>query len=76
MRFRLRSYDPETDILKGEIVNVCADESILTDGKIDPVKLRPIVYDPVNHDYLEIGAKVGKSAMPSVTAKRCNKPFR
>ena len=55
---KVRSYDPETDILKGEIVNVCADESILTDGKIDPAKLRPIVYDPANHDYLEIGAKV------------------
>ena len=58
---RLRSYDPETDILKGEIVNVCADESILTDGKIDPAKLRPIVFDPVNHDYLELGAKAGKA---------------
>ena len=58
---RLRSYDPETDILKGEIVNVCADESILTDGKIDPAKLRPIVFDPVNHAYLEIGPKVGNA---------------
>ena len=58
---KVRSYDPETDILKGEIVNVCADESILTDGKIDPAKLRPIVYDPANNDYLEIGAKVGNA---------------
>ena len=58
---RVRSYDTETDILRGEIVNVCADESILTDGKIDPAKLRPIVFDPVNHDYLELGAKAGKA---------------
>ena len=58
---RVRSYDTETDILRGEIVNVCADETILTDGKIDPAKLRPIVFDPVNHDYLELGAKVGKA---------------
>ncbi|MGM9740045.1 MAG: flavin reductase family protein [Candidatus Cryptobacteroides sp.] len=58
---RVRSYDTETDILKGEIVNVCADETILTDGKIDPAKLRPIVYDAVNHTYLEIGAKVGNA---------------
>ena len=43
----------------GEIVNVCADESVLTDGKIDPAKLRPIVFDPVNHTYLALGAKVG-----------------
>ena len=58
---RVRSYDTETDILRGEIVNVSADETILTDGKIDPVKLRPIVFDPVNHDYLELGAKAGKA---------------
>ena len=58
---RVRSYDTETDILRGEIVNVCADETVLTDGKIDPAKLRPIVFDPVNHDYLELGAKVGKA---------------
>ena len=58
---RVRSYDTETDILRGEIVNVSADETILTDGKIDPAKLRPIVLDPVNHDYLELGAKAGKA---------------
>lgn len=57
----VRSYNKETDILRGEIVNVCADESVLTDGKIDPLKLRPIVFDPVNHTYLELGAKVGKA---------------
>ena len=58
---RVRSYDTETDILRGEILNVSADETILTDGKIDPAKLRPIVFDPVNHDYLELGAKAGKA---------------
>ena len=58
---RVRSYDTETDILIGEIVNVCADETILTNGKIDPAKLRPIVFDPVNHNYLELGAKAGKA---------------
>ena len=31
---RVRLYDTETDILRGEIVNVSADETILTDGKI------------------------------------------
>ena len=61
MECRVRSYDTETDILRGEIVNVCADETILTGGKIDPAKLRPIVFDPVNHDYLELGAKAGKA---------------
>ena len=58
---RLISYDPETCRLVGEIVNVCADESVLTDGKIDPVKLDPITFDPVHHTYLALGRKVGEA---------------
>ena len=45
----------------GEIVNVCVDEDILTDGKIDLSKFTPITYDPVNHDYVALGQKVGKA---------------
>ena len=48
-------------ILIGEIVNVNADESILTDGKIDPAKLKPITYDPVNNAYIGLGKKVGEA---------------
>lgn len=51
----------ENGILIGEIVNVNADESILTDGKIDPKKLKPISYDPVNNTYLGMGEVVGKA---------------
>ena len=58
---RLVSYDPGTCRLVGEIVNVCADESVLTDGKIDPAKLRPITFDPVNNAYLALGGKVGNA---------------
>ncbi len=56
---KVKSYEDE--ILVGEIVNVCADESILTDGKIDPKKLKPIAYDPVNHTYMSMGEVVGKA---------------
>lgn len=56
---RLISYDLEDCQLVGEIVNVSADESILTDGKIDHEKLQAISYDPVNHHYLRIAEKVG-----------------
>ena len=57
---RLISYDEETCRLVGEIVNVCADESVLNAaGKIDPEKLRPITFDPVNLTYLALGEKVG-----------------
>ena len=55
------SYDVPTCRLVGRIVNVSADEAILTDGTIDPAKLRPITYDPVNHDYRVLGEKVGKA---------------
>ncbi len=55
----VKSYDPDSCRLVGEIVNVCADESVLTDGKIDPMKLKPITYDSSNHSYHVIGEKVG-----------------
>ena len=58
---RLKSYDPETCRMVGEVVNVCADESVLTDGKIDPAKLRPIIFDGVHHTYHVLGEKVGKA---------------
>ena len=56
---RLISYDPESCHLFGEIVNVSADESILTDGKIDIRKLDPITFDPVGNAYHVIGEKAG-----------------
>ena len=56
---KVKSYEDE--ILIGEIINVCADESILTEGKIDPKKLKPIAYDPVNHTYVGLGEVVGKA---------------
>ena len=58
----LVSYDPETCHLVGRIVNVSADDSILSEeGKIDPSKLKPITYDPIHHHYLVIGEKVGNA---------------
>ena len=45
-------------ILIGEIVNVSADESVVTDGKVDMKKLKPIAFDPFNNVYIGIGEKV------------------
>ena len=53
------SYDTSTGCMVGNILNVSADETVLTDGKIDPSKLRPITYDPVNHKYLTLGEVAG-----------------
>ena len=58
---KLKSYDEETCRLVGEIVNVCADESVITDEKIDPSKLRPITYDPSGHKYYVLGEEVGRA---------------
>ena len=58
---KLKSYDPESCRLVGEIVNVCADESVLTDGTVDPAKLRPITYDGISHGYYVLGEKVGQA---------------
>ena len=55
----LVSYDQTTGCTVANIINVSADEEILTDGKIDPAKLRPITYDSVNHKYIELGQIVG-----------------
>ena len=66
---KVMSYDPETCRLVGEIVNICADESILTDGKVDVSKLQPITYDPMNHHYLVLGKKVGQAFHDGKTLK-------
>lgn len=58
---RCKSYDPENGHLLGEIVNVCAQESILTNGQIDPLKLQAITFDPVNNAYLTLGEKAGNA---------------
>lgn len=59
---KLKSYDPMSCRLVGEIVNVCADECILNEkGKVDPAKLSPITFDPMNNAYLVLGEKVGNA---------------
>lgn len=70
MECELISYHPETCRLVGKIVNVSADESVLNDrGKVDPAKLRPITFDPMNNDYLVLGEKVGNAFGDGVKLK-------
>ena len=58
----LASYDPESCRLVGRIVNVSADESVLGEtGKVDPAKLRPITFDPMNNTYVVLGETVGQA---------------
>ena len=45
----------------GEVVNVSADESVMTDGKIDIKKLNPIVFDAPSVTYFSLGDSVGRA---------------
>ena len=52
----------EDGLVIGKIVNVSADESVLSqNGKIDPAKFNPIVFDPVNNKYRSLGAVAGNA---------------
>ena len=66
----VKSYDPESCRLVGEIVNVSCDEEYLTEGKIDPDKLKPITYDSANHTYRVIGEIVGKAFSDGLKFKK------
>ena len=64
------SYDTESCRLVGRIVNVSAEEWVLGDnGKVDPAKLQPITYDPMNHTYLVLGEAVGRAFHDSTALK-------
>lgn len=54
----LLDFNAETEVLVGKIVNVSADESILTNGNIDLNKFEVITYDPANHKYIALGEEV------------------
>ena len=58
---KVKSWDVKTGYLIGEIVASQADESILTDGKVDLGKLRPIIFDPSFNAYRVVGEIVGKA---------------
>lgn len=45
----------------GEIVGMKADDSVLTDGKVDLGKLKPIMFDGAQLCYRSIGDSIGKA---------------
>lgn len=66
---RLKSYDPESCRMVGEIVNVSVDERVLTDGKVDVKKAKPITFDPFNNAYVVLGDTVGTAFHDGKTLK-------
>ena len=56
------SYDAESCRLDLKIINVLADESIINEnGKVDPMLLEPIAFDPFNNGYLVVKERVGNA---------------
>ena len=46
----------------GRIVNVCADEEVLSDnGKVDPLKLNALIFDQFQSGYYVATEKVGRA---------------
>lgn len=46
----------------GKIINTAAEESVLSEnGKVDPEKLRALIFDPIKHGYYVSGEQVGKA---------------
>ena len=69
---KFESFDEESELLIGEVVNVSVDESILDEnGKVDVYKLDPITYDTVNHTYITLGEKVGNAFRDGIVFKKC-----
>lgn len=64
---RVKSF--EDGILIGEIVNVSADESVVTNGNVDPKKLKPITFDPCNNTYVALGDVVGNAFKDGMSLK-------
>ena len=61
MECRLRDiYDIKShDLIIGEIVATYADESVLTEGRLDLARVNPLLFDMSSRKYWTIGAAVG-----------------
>lgn len=59
---KLVSFDEETELLLGEVVNVSVDERALDEnGKLAVEKLHVITFDYANHGYYVLGEKVASA---------------
>ena len=67
---KLVSYDFDSEICVGEVVNVNVDDVILNEkGKIDLTKFKPICYDCDTHGYYALGEKVGNAFLDGLKLK-------
>ena len=57
----LVSMNPDNCNVVGRIVNCAVEESVLTDGKPDAVKMKPISFDTCAHVYRLMGSEVAQA---------------
>jgi flavin reductase (DIM6/NTAB) family NADH-FMN oxidoreductase RutF len=64
VNMELRLYDvyefPTHEIFIGELVETYTQDAVMTDGKIDIAKLRPLLFDMSSIKYWRLGEAVGK----------------
>ena len=59
---KMVSYDDDSELLLGEIVNVTADDSVLdANGKLDVEKLAHVCYDSAGHGYYVMEHRIGNA---------------
>lgn len=57
----LIKYDKKTDHTFAKIKNIVVEDSILTQGKVDIKKLKPLIYDNDTYEYYGVGRKIGNA---------------
>lgn len=67
-------YDrPEFDVFICSIENTYVKEDILTDGKIDFAKVKPVLYDMPMFDYWNLGDRLGRAYLLSKDMREADK---
>ena len=51
---------PTHDIFIGELVETYADDAVMSEGKIDISKIRPLLFDMASMHYWGLGSPLGK----------------
>ena len=55
-------FEGESDWgIVGKVVNVTADEEVMTDNQVDISKLEAIAFDPYTHGYYKVTERVGNA---------------
>ncbi len=69
MECELESYEDKHCHCFGNIINTSVDESVLTDGKVDYQKLKPITFDIDTARYIGLGKVAGKAFKDGMVLK-------